>query len=59
MMIYNFIATRCTQRKLFKENKGSGEHEQSMANAMDEDALVTLVGLTLVCLGIDFYVSQW
>ena len=25
-----FVAIRCTQQKLFKENKGSGEREQSI-----------------------------
>ena len=25
-----FVATRCIQQKVFKENKGSGEHEQSI-----------------------------
>ena len=25
-----FVATRCIQPKLFKENEGSGEHEQTI-----------------------------
>ena len=26
-----FVVTRCTQQKLFKENEGSGEPEQTIA----------------------------